>query len=110
VSFREFLTNIRFEHAVKEIAFTSRPVGQIVSDNGFRSLHRFSVLFRDRYGLPPGKWRHSIKNGTVFPTPEDIIEGQVSPLRKSVPPSCFHIFHALRPWTSKQQKLFLYIK
>lgn len=67
---------------MKEIAFTSRPVGQIVSDNGFRSLHRFSVLFRDRYGLPPGRWRHSIKNGTVFSTTEYILEEEVSQVRE----------------------------
>ncbi|HEE0070066.1 TPA: helix-turn-helix domain-containing protein [Citrobacter freundii] len=82
MSFRAFLTNIRFEHAVKEIAFTTHPVGQIISDNGFRSLHRFSVLFRERYGLSPGRWRHSIKTGAVIPTTEHIVHEEISQLRE----------------------------
>lgn len=82
MSFRTYLANIRFEHAVKEIAFTARPVGQIVSDNGFCSLHRFSVLFRQRFGLSPGKWRHGIKTGTIVHTAENIIENEVSQIRE----------------------------
>ncbi|MFD1802194.1 helix-turn-helix domain-containing protein [Mixta tenebrionis] len=65
MNFRTFLTDVRFEHAVKEIAFTARPIGQIVSDNGFCSLHRFSVLFRERYGMSPGGWRRGIRDGTI---------------------------------------------
>ncbi|HEY4467786.1 MAG TPA: helix-turn-helix domain-containing protein [Klebsiella sp.] len=82
MTFRTFLTHIRFEHAVKEIAFTSRSVGQIVSDNGFCSMHRFSVLFRERFGLSPGRWRHGIKTGSIVPMAEHILQEKVSQLRE----------------------------
>lgn len=64
-SFREFLTETRFKRAVRDIALTSRPIGQLVSDNGFCSLRRFSLLFRQRYALQPSVWRKGVRAGTL---------------------------------------------
>ena len=68
MSFRQFLIKVRFEHAVKEIALTYHPIGQIVSNNGFSSLHHFSLLFPAHFGLSPAKKRHDIKTEAIIPT------------------------------------------
>ena len=65
LNFRTYLSNTRFSHAVKDIALTPRPIGQIVRDNGFCSVRRFSVLFHERYGIRPSLWRRRVKAGTA---------------------------------------------
>lgn len=65
VNFRNFLTEIRFQHAVKEIALTTRPIGQIVSEQGFCSARRFSRLFQEKFRLQPHQWRRGLKSGAV---------------------------------------------
>lgn len=65
MNFRDFLTGIRFNHAVQEIALTTRPITTIVSDCGFSSYRRFLTLFRHRYGVQPGVWRHDVKAGRI---------------------------------------------
>ncbi|WP_171034856.1 helix-turn-helix domain-containing protein [Klebsiella indica] len=81
-NFRTFLTELRFEHAVKEIALTSRPISQIVSDNKFCSMHRFSLLFRERYGLTPGDWRKGVKAGAIVPAIDKSISMEMPKTRE----------------------------
>lgn len=63
MTFRDFLTEVRFNHAVREIALTTKPVGTIISDCGFSSVRRFSALFRERYSTQPSAWRQDVKAG-----------------------------------------------
>ncbi|WP_310607599.1 helix-turn-helix domain-containing protein [Buttiauxella brennerae] len=70
VNYRTWLTRVRFRHAAREIALTSTPIGQITSDNGFASMKRFSLLFRERYGMLPSKYRQGVKSGAIVHEPE----------------------------------------
>ncbi len=63
MTFRDFLTDVRFNHAVREIALTTKPVGTIISECGFSSVRRFSWLFRERYNTQPSAWRQDVKAG-----------------------------------------------
>jgi beta-xylosidase/AraC-like DNA-binding protein len=70
MNFRTWLTNVRFTQAVKQIAFTSMPIGQIITENGFSSIKRFSLLFREQYAMTPGKYREKIKR-VPLPAPSN---------------------------------------
>lgn len=63
MTFRDFLTDVRFNHAVREIALTTKPVGTIISECGFSSVRRFSTLFRERFATQPSAWRQDVKAG-----------------------------------------------
>lgn len=76
INFRTWLMNVRFTHAVREIALTTRPIGQIISANGLSSHKRFSCLFRQRYGTLPGKYRRGVKAGQICYEKERVLSPQ----------------------------------
>lgn len=60
-TFSEVLTDIRLEHAEKDIVETERPITQISMDNGFSLPASFNKVFRQRYGMSPSAYRRQYK-------------------------------------------------
>ena len=56
-TFSEVLTDVRLEHAEKDIVETDRSITQISMDNGFPLPASFNKAFRQRYGVSPSAWR-----------------------------------------------------
>jgi AraC-like DNA-binding protein len=56
-SFTELLITQRISQAQRLLATTSLPAAQIAERCGFSSPMHFSRLFRQRCGVPPGRWR-----------------------------------------------------
>ncbi len=63
VSFKHYLTQLRFERSVNEMAQTERPLYQIVQDNGFTSTRNFTKLFKKQYGVTPHHFREEYREG-----------------------------------------------
>ena len=59
LTFREYLTQVRVEHARALIMHTGRGITEIAYESGFQSLSQFHRVFRKAYGTSPGKLRAS---------------------------------------------------
>ena len=57
LTFREYLTQVRVEHAKALILHSSRGITEIAYDSGFQSLSQFHRVFRKAYGTSPGRLR-----------------------------------------------------
>ncbi len=56
-TFSEVLTDVRLEHAEKDIVETSWPITRIALENGFPLPASFNKTFRQRYGMAPSVYR-----------------------------------------------------
>ncbi len=59
-NYKACLDDIRLEHAVKDLADTRLPIGEIVQRNGFANGKAFVKVFRKRYGMLPNEYRKTI--------------------------------------------------
>jgi AraC-like DNA-binding protein len=57
VSPHEYLLHYRIHRAKELLRETDRPIKEITSAVGFRSLHHFTRAFHAVAGAPPGQWR-----------------------------------------------------
>lgn len=57
IGFKRFLMNIRMEHALKELLYTSFTISQIAINNGFPNSKSFTNLFKEIYGVTPTIYR-----------------------------------------------------
>lgn len=56
-SFHEYLTRIRFQHAVHDLTYTSKTLTEVALDNGFPELKLFNSRFRAAFGQSPAAYR-----------------------------------------------------
>ncbi|MFC4559313.1 helix-turn-helix domain-containing protein [Virgibacillus kekensis] len=59
IGFYQFLTTIRLEHAVKDLLYTSKPIGQIAMNNGFPNPKSFTKVFKENYQETPKTYREN---------------------------------------------------
>ena len=59
LTFREYLTQVRLEHARALIVHSSHGVTEIAYESGFQSISQFHRVFRKAFGTSPGKLRES---------------------------------------------------
>ena len=57
LTFREYLSQVRVEHAKSLLLGTSRNVSEIAYESGFQSLSQFHRAFAKAFGTSPGKMR-----------------------------------------------------
>lgn len=57
LTFREYLAQVRVEHARALLRTTGRNVTEIAYDSGFQSLSQFHRVFLKAFGVSPGKMR-----------------------------------------------------
>lgn len=75
INFREYLSQVRFDKAVKELIFTDRSIGEIIQSNGISRPTQFNKMFRDKYKISPKDYR--ARNHL-----SEFTENNVSPLIK----------------------------
>ncbi|AST90596.1 beta-xylosidase [Sutcliffiella cohnii] len=78
IGFNRYLTKIRLNHAVKDLLYTSHPIGQIAIDNGFPSAKSFTTLFKETYNDTPKIYREkhqkSVTDVVKIHSHEDTLE------------------------------------
>lgn len=57
VNFYEYLTRLRFQHALWELSTTAKNLTEIALDNGFPDLKSFNARFRDTFHRTPAEYR-----------------------------------------------------
>ena len=57
MSFRDKQARIRLARASELLATTDAKVVDVALESGYQSLSLFSLMFKKRFGLSPGKWR-----------------------------------------------------
>ena len=62
VTFKEYLSNLRFAHAEKLLKYTNLSVTEICYQSGFSDFSNFMSYFKARYGVTPKEFRKSLKN------------------------------------------------
>lgn len=60
MNFYEYLTRIRFQHALFEPATTQKPFTQVAIDNGFPDLKSFNNRFTETFGRRPAEYRSQV--------------------------------------------------
>ena len=55
--FNRFLMNIRLEHSLKDLLYTSNSISQIAMKNGFPNTKSFTTLFKEIYEDTPKNYR-----------------------------------------------------
>lgn len=57
VTFQEYLSRCRFEHACRLLEKTDRSILDISLESGFSDVRYFNRMFLEHYGCPPGAFR-----------------------------------------------------
>lgn len=61
VSFREKQAELRLARACDLLATTDSKLVEVAQESGYQSTSLFSVMFKQRYGISPAKWREQLK-------------------------------------------------
>lgn len=59
MGFSRFLMNIRLNHSIKDLLYTTDSISQIAMNNGFPNTKSFSTLFKEVYGTTPHVYREN---------------------------------------------------
>lgn len=62
IGFKEYLDNIRFEHALKLLKFTDMPICKICISSGFSDYINFTRRFKSKYHCTPTQYRKMSKS------------------------------------------------
>lgn len=60
--FRDLLHDLRLTTALMHLLQTPHPINRIAYECGFQSMSRFSNNFHKRFGLPPSRFRESMRD------------------------------------------------
>lgn len=64
LTFREYLTQLRLEHAKALILHGNHGITEIAYDSGFQSVSQFHRTFRKAYGVAPGGMRRKARSSS----------------------------------------------
>ena len=67
VNFHEYLTRVRFQQALRELASTQKTLTDIALDNGFSDLKSFNKIFRAFIGRNPSEYRAQLSPDRIIP-------------------------------------------
>lgn len=90
ISFKTYLTQLRFSCCLNALAKTNKPLYQIVEENGFTDTRNFTALFKTRYAMTPNQYRSLYRAGKVPSHPLYEFPAQIHRL----PPARFGDVHA----------------
>ncbi len=73
INFSTYYTNLRLEHAVRDLLYTDIPVEQIALNSGFSDPRAFVRAFKKRYSTVPSAYRKTAAAPTVFPKKDPLL-------------------------------------
>ena len=56
-NFKDYLSDVRMQHAMQDLIETEKPITQIAIDNGFFSVNGFNKKFKELYQSTPSSYR-----------------------------------------------------
>lgn len=65
VSFRQYVNQVRLEHAKMDLACTDKPIIRVSGDNGFSGMAIFNKIFKETFGVTPSQFRKENKEAAV---------------------------------------------
>lgn len=65
VSFRDKHNELRLSRARELLANTKSKIVDVALESGYQSLSLFNLMFTRRFGMSPGRWRHTVGSGKV---------------------------------------------
>lgn len=68
INFHEYLTRVRFQHALNDLAITNDNLTDIALRNGFADLKTFNARFRATLQRTPAEYRASL-------SPDRVVDG-----------------------------------
>ena len=77
VNFYEYLSRLRFQHALQEMAASDHSLTDIALNNGFADLKSFSKRFKETLGRTPAEYRSLLSPDRVIG--EEALRSYVSP-------------------------------
>lgn len=80
ISFKTYLTQLRFACCLNALAKTNKPLYQIVEENGFCDTRNFTALFKTNYAMTPNQYRALYRAGKTPPHPLYEFPVQMQPL------------------------------
>lgn len=57
ISFKTYLTQLRFMFCIEALSRSQKPLYQIVEENGFSDTRHFTALFKSKYAMTPHQYR-----------------------------------------------------
>ena len=57
ITFVQYVTKVRLQHAVSDLTGSQMPVSNIALNNGFSTASQFNKIFRQNYNLSPSEYR-----------------------------------------------------
>lgn len=66
VNFHEYLTRVRFQHALLELAATDKTLTDIALDSGFAELKTFNAKFKEMLHRSPAEYRAQLDADRIF--------------------------------------------
>ncbi len=66
LGFSQYLSKVRFEHAVYDLINTNKPIYRLIEDHGFADSKTFIQIFKNQYHMTPSEFRktHKTQHGT----------------------------------------------
>lgn len=74
INFYEYLTRVRFQNALLELAATSKNLTEIAIGNGFPDLKSFNARFRETLHRTPAQYREQLTPDRVFCGSDDSLQ------------------------------------
>ena len=59
--FKDYVTEKRLEYGHHLLCNTQKSIAEISAESGFENANYFSTVFKQKYGVPPTKYRNSLK-------------------------------------------------
>ncbi len=66
INYSTYYTNLRLEHALRELIYTDVPVEQIALGSGFSDSRTFARAFKKRYNTIPSAYRKTASTPTIL--------------------------------------------
>lgn len=66
-NFKDYLSQIRMQHALRDLLESDKPITRIAIDNGFFSVNGFNRKFKEQYHLTPSQYRQEKHNKKQVP-------------------------------------------
>ena len=101
INFSTYYTNLRLEHAVRDLLYTDIPVEQIAINRGFSDPRAFVRAFKKRYNTVPSLYRKNVIGPTLPAQKDPLLAINYLDFK---PENYFHILSQYLPDTSSVSK------
>ena len=92
VKFTQYYTDVKLDHALRDLTGTDHTVERVAADNGFPEIHAFIRAFKARFGVTPSAYRKRDRDRQLL-----LDDGQGLNYLAAEPSNYFHILRKYLP-------------